>query len=77
MRLNALMNEVTDEMGIVKHSPTENPFAIIAYNLWQEFLYHYNIDGYVEYVIADEWQEKQEKLQKDGILDAEGDYTGA
>lgn len=77
LRLNALMEEVTNEMGIVKCSPTKNPFAAIAYSLWDEFLYHYDIKGYVENIIGDEWSHKQAKLEQDGILDAEGDYKRA
>lgn len=77
LRLNALMEDVTSEMDIVKCSPTKNPFAAMAYSVWEEFLYYYDIKGYVENVISDEWQEKLVKLQQDGILDAEGDYTRA
>lgn len=74
LRLDALMNEVTDEMSLVKCSPTQNPFADIAFKLWVEFMYYYDIKGYVENAIYDEWNEKQEKLTKQGILNEEGDY---
>lgn len=73
--LNDFLSEVTSEMGIVKSTTTKNPFAAVAYGLWDEFLYYYDIKGYVENIIGDEWGHKLAKLQQDGILDAEGDYT--
>jgi len=65
--------EVTSEMGIVKSSPHGNPFALIAYELWENFLYYYDIRGLVESFIGDEWSEKQVKMTKSGILDEHGD----
>ena len=76
-RLEAKLEEVTDEMGMVRRTTTANPFAELAYDLWETFLEYYDVKGYVENVIADEWQEKLVKLQQDGILNDEGDYTGA
>ena len=76
-RLNEMIKEVSGEMGIVECSPHGNPFAKIACNLWETFLDYYDTKGYVENIIGEEWEEKQAKLQQDGILDAEGDYTRA
>lgn len=74
IRLDALLYEVTNEIGLMSCSSTNNPFAKIAFGLWDEFLYYYDIKGYVENVIGDEWHEKQEKLFREGILNEHGDY---
>lgn len=77
IKLGEMMNEVTDEMEMVRRTTTGNPFAAIAYSVWDSFLDNYDIRGFVENIIGEEWEEKRAKLQQDGILDAEGDYTRA
>lgn len=74
IRLNSLMDETTDEMKNVKYSPTQNPFAAIAYTLWEEFMRYFDVDGYVENTIWEEYVDKKEKLEKEGIIDENGDY---
>lgn len=73
LRLGDFLNEITDEMGMVRRTTTNNPFAELAYNLWEGFLDRYDIKGDVETQIGEEYWEKREQLQKAGILDAEGD----
>lgn len=74
LKMNELMNEVTDEMGIVKRSPHNNPFAAIAYAIWEDFLYYYDIKGIVESYISDEWQATEALLIEKGVLDHNGDF---
>lgn len=73
LKFDEYIEEVTGEMNIVKSSPHGNPFALIAYGLWDNFLYYYDIRGLVESFIGDEWSEKQVKLTESGILDEHGD----
>lgn len=67
------MNEVTDEMGMVRRTVTKNPFAEIAYQLWEGFLDRYDIKGYIENEIGEIWSEKKEELLKAGLVNEEGD----
>jgi hypothetical protein len=73
-KMDSLSDEVTSEMNIVKCSPEKNPFALIAYDLWKEFLDYYSVKGYVEMFIADECNDKQALLIGQGILDEHGDF---
>jgi hypothetical protein len=77
LRFNSLMNKVTDKLAyniIPEITTYVNPFEVIIYEIWQDFLYYYDIRGIVQSFIGEEWNEKQEKLIKDGVLDKNGDY---
>lgn len=74
LRLTAMIGEVSEEMDIVRCSPTQNPFAIVADSLWHEFIYYTDFKGWIESIIEDKWREKQEELEKARILDEDGDY---
>ncbi len=72
--LETKMEKVTEEMGTVRRTIIDNPFAGLSYDLWDNFLEHYNTKGWVDSIISDHYQDKLIELQKNGILDAEGNY---
>jgi len=62
-----------DEINIFGLCSRENPFLGIVDALLSEFEYYLDYAWMVDEVIGDEWHEKQEELEKAGIVDKHGD----
>lgn len=72
---NYLIDQISEEMRKVRNFPMNNPFAKIAYSLWDEFLERYSIKGFSSGILYDECVERFDALKAKGILDSEGDYV--
>lgn len=78
IQVNLVIDELFEDLRIYSYSDNKaNPLLKVLDSLLNSYSDYMDIKGWVESVIDDEYHDKKEELIGMGLIDSEGDYTGA